>query len=144
MAAAPAQAGERRTRAERIDGDVSEHDASGAAQSQPTRPAKAAERRAPYFEFRRYINVGGMFGNLAFLVGGVFVGFFYGGIGGTRFFEELFLIKQVGSLATLAGSVLGVLMGLVCVWAICVVVFACGGAMLFWARYRRWPPPPAR
>jgi len=91
---------------------------------------------------RRYIRIGGMYGNFAFLLAGTWVGFFYGGLGGTRFFEELFLIKQAGSAATILGSFIGVLMGLVCVWAITVVTCALSGALLFWVQYKRLPLPP--
>lgn len=92
---------------------------------------------------RRYIRIGGMYGNIIFLVAGIWIGFFYGGLGGTRFFEELFLIKQAGSVATICGSFIGVLMGLICVWAITVVSFALGGALLYWVQHKRLPLPPA-
>ena len=105
--------------------------------------AVSADRRSPYHEMRRYIRIGGLYGNLVFLVTGIWVGFFYGGLGGTRFFEELFLIKQAGSVATIVGSFIGVLMGLVCVWAITVVTFALSGALLYWLQYKRLPLPPA-
>jgi hypothetical protein len=105
-------------------------------------PAMANDRRSPFQTLRWYISIGGMFGNLVFLLIGATVGFYYGGLGGTRFFEELFLIKRAGSVAAIAGSVVGVLMGLICVWAIMVIMFACCGAMLFWIRYRHIPMPP--
>lgn len=91
---------------------------------------------------RRYISIGGMFGNLVFILVGIAIGFYYGGMGGTRFFGELFLIKQAGSLAAMTGSVIGVLVGLICVWAIFVIMFACCGAILYWIRYKQIPPPP--
>ncbi len=91
---------------------------------------------------RRYISIGGMFGNLAFLLVGAAVGFYYGGMGGARFFGEMFLVKEAGSLAAVVGSIIGVMMGLVCVWAIMVIMFACCGAILFWIRFRHIPPPP--
>lgn len=102
-----------------------------------------ADRRSPHNELRRYIKIGGMYGNLLFVLVGTWLGFSYGGLGGTRFFEELFLIRQAGAIATIFGSIVGVLMGLTCVWAITVVAFAFGGAVLYWLQHKHLPLPPA-
>lgn len=118
------------------DGEQAQAAASTAA------PAPASERRSPYYEMRRYISIGGMFGNIMFLLIGGAVGFYYGGMGGTRFFSELFIIKETGSAAAVTGSIVGVAMGLICVWAILVITFACCGAILYWIKFKRIPPPP--
>lgn len=91
---------------------------------------------------RRHIVVASWYGHGLFIVYGMFAGFYYGGFGGVQFFSDMFLLDYLGKLPTLLGAVCGVFIGLVCVWAICVVAAGAVGVLVYWVRYRSLPLPP--
>ncbi|MBN2082913.1 hypothetical protein JW859_12010 [bacterium] len=88
---------------------------------------------------RRHIVVGSWFGHMLFVVWGMFFGFSYGGFGGMRFFTDMYLLDQLGSFSSLIGVLFGTFIGVVCVWAICVIVGAFGGALVYWFKFRSFP-----
>lgn len=106
-----------------------------------TTAVRKGDRRSKYQMLRRHIAIGGWFGNILFATVGVFFGFFIGGFGGVRFFEELFLIDLTGPVAALIGSVVGVITGTLSVWAILVIVCAFGGALTYLIRFGSFPSP---
>lgn len=95
-----------------------------------------------YESLRRHLIVGSWIGHAVFLVYGIFLGFSYGGLGGIQFFSSLYLFEQLGSWAALLGMLMGIFIGLVCVWAICVILSAMVGGFVYWAKYRSFPTKP--
>ena len=95
-----------------------------------------------YESLRRHLIVGSWFGHVLFLVYGIFLGFSYGGLGGIQFFSNLFLFEQLGSWASLLGMLMGIFIGLVCVWTICVICSALVGGLVYWTKYRSFPAKP--
>lgn len=91
---------------------------------------------------RRHLIVGSWFGHALFLAWGVLFGVSYGVLGGFEFFTSMFLLDRVEAFAGMAGIVLGVFIGVVCVWTICVILAAGIGAAVYWARFRSFPMPP--
>jgi hypothetical protein len=91
---------------------------------------------------RRYIVVGSWFGHALFLAWGVFFGISYGILGGYEFFTDMYLVDRIGALAGLVGIIMGVFIGVVCVWTICVILAAGIGAGVYWVRFRSFPMPP--
>ena len=90
---------------------------------------------------RRHIAIGGWFGNGLFLVYGILYGLAYGTVGGVMFFNDMYLIDELGSLQTVIGVIFGTMIGLICVWAICVILGAFIGALVYWFKYRSFPMP---
>ena len=90
---------------------------------------------------RRYLVVASWFGNLLFLVIGVWFGFYLGGYGGAKFFEVLFLMDLTGPIAAITGSIIGVVIGSLSIWAILIVVSGFFGALVYWIKYRSFPAP---
>ncbi len=102
----------------------------------PTNPVET-----DYQHVRRYIRNGGRFGNICFVLYGAFFGFYIGGFSGAKFFEELFLVDLTGPVASILGSVIGVVIGLLSVWAIMVITGAFWAAVIFFVIYRFFPSP---
>jgi hypothetical protein len=90
---------------------------------------------------RYHVRIGGWLGNLAFVLGGAVAGVLYGGFAGIQFFAALEPFDRFDSLATLAGLVLGITVGVAATWATFIVVFAALGALLYWLRFRSFPAP---
>jgi len=90
---------------------------------------------------RRYLAAGGWTGNALFLAIGVHFGFYIGGFGGAKFFEELFLIDLTGAFASLLGSLVGVFVATLSIWAILVIVSAAGGALVYFLIHLSFPSP---
>lgn len=103
--------------------------------------APLTDRRSKYQLLRRHIAIGGWFGNILFLFVGIFFGFYIGGFGGAKFFEELFLVDLTGPVAAMVGSVVGVITGTLSVWAIMVIMCAFGGALTYLIRFGSFPSP---
>lgn len=91
---------------------------------------------------RHYVIVGSWFGHVLMVVYGIFFGLSYGGFGGIQFFTNMFLLEHTGMVAAVIGLVLGSFIGLVCVWAICVIVTSSLGLLVYWLRFRSFPTPP--
>lgn len=91
---------------------------------------------------RRYLVTAGWIGNLVFAVNGIFFGFYYGGFGGIRFFDDMWLLDRIGSFSAMLGLVVGVCIGVICVWALCVIISACTGALVYWMRFKSFPVSP--
>lgn len=90
---------------------------------------------------RRYIYIGSWFGLAVFIIYGLWAGVSYGGFGGIQFFTDMFLLDELGSLSPLVGVVLGVFIALVCVWAICVILGAFVGALVYRFKFKSFPMP---
>lgn len=89
---------------------------------------------------RNHLKVGSWFGHAAFAVYGLWFAISYGGFGGIQYFADMFLIEQLGrNFAALLGLVFGVFIGLLCVWAICVIVAAFIGAVVYFIRFKSFP-----
>jgi len=91
---------------------------------------------------RHYVVVGSWFGHVLMLVYGIFFGLSYGGFGGIQFFTNMFLLEHTGMIAAVIGLVCGTFIGLVCVWAICVIITSSLGLLFYWLRFRSFPTPP--
>jgi len=91
---------------------------------------------------RRHITVGSWFGMAFFAVIGIQFGFYLGGYGGAKFFEVLFLMDLTGPVAALTGSIVGIIVGTLSVWAILIIISAFCGALVYWLKYRSFPSPP--
>jgi hypothetical protein len=91
---------------------------------------------------RRHIIVGSWFGMAFFAVIGIQFGFYLGGYGGAKFFEVLFLMDLTGPVAALTGSIIGIIVGTLSVWAILIIISAFCGALVYWLKYRSFPSPP--
>lgn len=103
--------------------------------------APPPDRRSKYQLLRRHIAIGGWFGNILFITVGIFFGFYIGGFGGAKFFEELFLVDLTGPVAAILGSVVGIITGTLSVWAILVIFCAFGGALTYLIRFKSFPSP---
>jgi len=99
------------------------------------------ERLTSYDLLRRHIVVGSWFGHALFFFYGILYGMAYGTVGGLMFFNDMYLIDLLGSLQTIIGIVFGSFIGLVCVWAICVILGAFIGTLVYWFKYRSFPVP---
>ena len=88
---------------------------------------------------RRHIVIGSWLGHTIFLTYGIFYGISYGVVGGIGFFADMYLIDQLGSLPTLIGMVFGAFIGLICVWALCVLIASFGGALVYLLKYKSFP-----
>jgi len=91
---------------------------------------------------RRYVIIGSWFGHVLMVVYGVFFGLSYGGFGGIQFFTNMFLLEHTGTFAAVLGLILGTFIGLICVWAICVIFTSFLGLIFYWLRFRSFPTPP--
>lgn len=91
---------------------------------------------------RRYVVIGSWFGHGLMLVYGIFFGLSYGGFGGIQFFTNMYLLEHTGMVAAVIGLVLGTFIGLVCVWAICVIVTSSLALLFYWFRFRSFPTAP--
>jgi hypothetical protein len=91
---------------------------------------------------RRYVIIGSWFGHVLMVVYGVFFGLSYGGFGGIQFFTNMFMLEHTGMVAAVLGLILGTFIGLVCVWAICVIFASFLGLVFYWLRFRSFPTPP--
>jgi hypothetical protein len=100
-----------------------------------------AEKVTSWQALRHHMLAGSWVGNLLFLVNGVFFGFYYGGFGGMEFFSDMWLLDRTGAFADMLGAVLGIFIGLLCVWAILVIAGAACGTFVYWFRYRSFPTP---
>jgi hypothetical protein len=72
---------------------------------------------------------------------GIQTAFYFGGFGGADFFERLYLVSALGPTASLAGSVIGVIIALLSIWAIAVVACAFTAALVYLAVHRSFPTP---
>lgn len=108
---------------------------------QPKQDRRRRDRRSDWQLLRRHVVVGGWLGNVLFLVVGIQFGFYLGGYGGAKFFEVLFLMDLTGPIATIVGSVVGVIVGSLSVWGILVVVCSGAGALWYWIIHRSFPSP---
>lgn len=89
---------------------------------------------------RNHLKVGSWFGHAAFAVYGLWFAISYGGFGGIQYFSDMFLIELLGrNFAALLGLVFGIFIGLICVWAICVIVAAFVGAVVYFIRFKSFP-----
>ena len=95
-----------------------------------------------YESLRRHLIIGSWVGHALFLLYGIFLGFSYGGLGGIQFFSSLYLFEQLDSWAALLGMLMGVFIGLVCVWTIFVIGAAMVGGFIYWAKHRSYPAKP--
>lgn len=91
---------------------------------------------------RRYLIIGSWFGHGLMIVYGIFFGLSYGGFGGIQFFTNMFLLEHTGLFSAVLGLILGTFIGLVCVWAICVIFAAALSLLFYWLRFRSFPTPP--
>jgi hypothetical protein len=123
--------------------------------SQPeAAPAQAVKRRGSdvvlvqeltaWQLLRRYLLTGSWIGTGVFVLYGIFAGASYGGFGGVQFFTDMFLLDYFGRLSALAGMVMGVFIGLVCVWAICVILGAAIGSLVYYLKFKSFPAPQER
>jgi len=85
------------------------------------------------------VAAGGWLGNVVFVVVGIRFGFYIGGYGGAKFFEELFLIDLTGPVASLLGSAVGVFVGVVSTWAILVICFSFFGSLVYLLIHHSFP-----
>jgi hypothetical protein len=92
--------------------------------------------------FRRYLVISSWFGNAGFVVYGLYLGFSYGGFGGIKFFSSMFLLDRLGSLTSFVGAILGIVIGLICVWTLFIIFAACFAALAYWSVHRSIPSPP--
>lgn len=102
-------------------------------------------RRAPitrWEDYRLHVRLGSLFGNVVFVLFGIYVGVSFGGFGGIKYFSSMYLLDRTGSLAAIFGLCAGILIGVLCVWAIFVITAAGVGALIYWLRARTIPTPP--
>jgi hypothetical protein len=90
---------------------------------------------------RRYISIGGWVGNCLFLLYGAYLGLSFGALGGLQFFSDMIAFDATGSFAKGFGILVGIVVGLICVWAIFVVIAAFCGVLVYWFKFRSLPSP---
>ena len=93
---------------------------------------------------RRYLMIGSWIGTGVFVLYGLFAGVSYGGFGGIQFFTDMFLLDYLGRVSALAGVVMGIFIGVVCVWAICVIFGAAIGSLVYYLKFKSFPAPQER
>jgi hypothetical protein len=104
----------------------------------------AVEEVTAWKLLRRYLVTGSWIGMAVFVLYGIFAGVSYGGFGGIQFFTDMFLLDYLGRLSALAGVIMGIFIGVVCVWAICVIFGAAIGALVYYIKYKSFPAPQER
>ena len=101
----------------------------------------AVEELTAWNVLRRYVAVGGWIGQVVFVLYGIYAGLSFGAFGGLQFFTDMYLFDYVAPASKAIGIVFGMVVGLVCVWAICVVAASAVGALVYWIIYRSFPTP---
>ena len=102
---------------------------------------RRGDRRSNYETLRWHIQVGSWVGHALFLIIGTQFAWYLGGYGGAKFFEVLFLVDLTGPFAAIVGMLVGVVVGTLSVWGICVIVCSACGALTYWIKYRSFPSP---
>lgn len=90
---------------------------------------------------RRYIIIGSWVGQILFVLYGIYLGLSFGAVGGLQFFTDMIVMDYLGGAAKILGVAMGIFVGLVCVWAIFVIVAAACGAAVYWFKYKSFPAP---
>lgn len=102
---------------------------------------RESDLRSNYEILRWHIQIGSWVGHILFLTIGTQFAWYLGGYGGAKFFEVLFLMDLTGTFAAVVGIVIGVIVGTLSVWGICVIVCSAFGALAYWLKYRSFPSP---